>query len=220
MPPPELIAAVLIVIFLGIGLHEYAHAKLADLAGDPTPAFYGRVSLNLFRHFDPLGSLMILFTAFTGFGIGWGRPVPMNPQQMRNPRWDHFVAVLGGPVSNLIQAALYAIVMRLTMLTGTYEQLPTFVHLLLYFGVSLNLTLCFFNLIPLGPLDGMWLVGTFMNDKSRLQWTRWNLTFGQFVFLGAVLLSQLSPGPGIIGLVIRPPMVLLFRFLTGVPFPF
>ena len=100
--PPEAILAIGIVIFFGLGLHEYAHAKFADLAGDPTPRYYGRVTLNLFKHFDLLGAIMIAFTAISGFGIGWGKPVPMDPRKMRNPRWDHFVAVAAGPLSNLL----------------------------------------------------------------------------------------------------------------------
>lgn len=75
-PPLPNILAMIIVIFFAIGLHEYAHCKFADMAGDPTPRMYGRVTLNLFKHFDPLGSIMILFTVLNGFGIGWEDPRP------------------------------------------------------------------------------------------------------------------------------------------------
>ncbi|MFX9042700.1 hypothetical protein ABTN45_19905, partial [Acinetobacter baumannii] len=64
--------ATLLVLFFGIGLHEYAHCKVADRAGDPTPRTYGRVTLNLLKHFDPMGAIMIVLTTFYGFGIGWG----------------------------------------------------------------------------------------------------------------------------------------------------
>src|SRR5688500_10381483 len=95
--PPGMLAAAIVILF-AIGLHEYCHAKFADMAGDPTPRYYGRVTLNLFNHFDPLGTIMIIVTMLSGFGIGWGKPVPMDPSKMRNPRWDHFVAVLAGPL--------------------------------------------------------------------------------------------------------------------------
>lgn len=218
MPPIEDIIAILIVIFFGIGLHEYAHAKFADNAGDPTPRLYGRVTLNLFKHFDPIGSIMIVLTTLSGFGIGWGRPVPMDPRQMKNPRWDHFMAVLAGPMTNLFQAGAYAVVLRVMMLTGSINGLSGFFPMLLVYGVLINLGLCFFNLFPLGPLDGMWLVGTFLPEKSRLAWTRWNLTAGQFVFIALIILGQAVPGFGLISHFIAPPTRALFRLLTGVPF--
>jgi len=102
LPPPPVMLAIGIVIFLAIGLHEYAHAKVADAAGDPTPSFYGRVTLNLTKHFELMGTIMIIFTSIFGVGIGWGKPVPMNPSKMRNPRWDHFLAVLAGPLTNVL----------------------------------------------------------------------------------------------------------------------
>ncbi len=215
LPPPETILALAVVIFLAIGLHEYAHAKLADMAGDPTPGFYGRVTLNLTKHFELLGTIMIVVTSLVGIGIGWGKPVPMDPRKMKNPKWDHFVAVLGGPVSNLIQAAVFAIVVRGLAIAGVpLGERGEFLHDLLFLGVSINLALCFFNLLPIGPLDGMWLLGTFLKEPARLNWTRWNLTVGSFVFLGLVLLGQIT-GVGLLGLLVEPPVLFTFELLTG-----
>jgi Zn-dependent protease len=206
--------AAAIVILFAIGLHEYCHAKFADMAGDPTPRYYGRVTLNLFNHFDPLGTIMIIVTMLSGFGIGWGKPVPMDPSKMRNPRWDHFVAVLAGPLSNLLQAIFFAMVWRVLTTANSPLLENPFVFVLLYFGVALNVGLCFFNLFPLGPLDGMWIVGTFMPDPMRHSWTRWNLTVGQFVFLGLVLLGQFSGIP-ILYSVIGIPIEFFMRLLLG-----
>jgi len=128
--------AIFLVIFLAIGIHEYAHAKLADMAGDPTPGIYGRVTLNLFKHFDPIGTIMIILTVLSGFGIGWGKPVPMDPRKMRNPKWDHFVAVIGGPASNFIQAMLFAVMFRLT----AGQEIP-FLSTFLLYGVLINVSL-------------------------------------------------------------------------------
>ncbi|MCW5939079.1 MAG: site-2 protease family protein [Fimbriimonadaceae bacterium] len=218
MPPIQSFLSLLIVGFLAIGLHEYAHAKLADLAGDPTPRYFGRVTLNLTKHFELFGTIMLFFTALTGFGIGWGKPVPMDPRKMRNPKWDHFVAVLGGPLTNLLQAAVFALVWRAVTVLSPALLNNGFVFWLLFYGVVLNLGLCLFNLLPIGPLDGMWLLGTFLPEPARLNWTRFNLTFGSIVLLGAVFLGQAS-GFSLTGMIIRPAMRVLFKAFTGTPLP-
>lgn len=218
MPPiePTEFLAILVVVLVAIGIHEYAHAKLADAAGDPTPSFYGRVTLNLFKHLDPIGTIMIIFTAIAGVGIGWGKPVPMNPAKMRNPRWDHFIAVLAGPLSNVLQAMLYAMALRVVgMLYPVTIDDP--IVLILFAGISVNIGLCLFNLLPIGPLDGMWLASAFMKDPFRFKWVRWNLTVGQFVFLAVVIISQLNRnGPlDIIGTVLVPFKKALVGLLLG-----
>lgn len=203
-----------IVIFFAIGLHEYAHCKLADMAGDPTPAYFGRVTLNLTKHFEPLGTIMIILTSLTGFGIGWGKPAPMDARKMNNPRWDLFIAVAAGPISNVIQAGIYALILR--MLLMSQSPISTFVQALLFYGVLINLSLCFFNLIPLGPLDGHWLVGQLLPEKQRYQWYRFNRAYGGMVLIGVVLLgqaSQFSPIRYLIG----PAVDATFRFFTGLP---
>jgi Zn-dependent protease len=221
LPPPQTILAIAIVIFFAIGLHEYAHAKFADVAGDPTPRYYGRVTLNLTKHFDPIGTLMIIFTSLTGFGIGWGKPVPMDPRKMRNPRWDHFAAVAAGPISNILQATVYALILRL-LLRSDSELLQAgsgFIGQLLLYGVMINLALCFFNLIPLGPLDGHWLAGSFMPEPVQIRWYMFNRTYGTFLLLGLVLLGQMGQGRSLLSMIIGPPINATFRFLTGIPMP-
>lgn len=199
---------VLFVIIIAITIHEYTHAKLADLAGDPTPRIYGRVTLNPVSHFDPLGFLMIAITVFAGFGLGWGRPVPMDPRKMRNPKWDHFWAVFGAPLSNLLQALIFAIIIKLLALVGVLATLPPAVSFFFLAGVMVNVGLFVFNLLPLGPLDGMWVVGTFMPERTRVQWTRFNLTYGQFIFIGLILFGQ-----GILASILSPVREFFFRLL-------
>jgi Zn-dependent protease len=92
----------LVVIILSLSLHEFGHAKFADMAGDPTPRSMGRVTLNPIAHLDPLGFLMICIMVFSGVGLGWGKPVMVRPDKMRNPRWDHFASVLAGPLMNFV----------------------------------------------------------------------------------------------------------------------
>lgn len=201
------IAVLIPLVLLSITVHEFTHAKLADAAGDPTPSFYRRVTLNPIAHFDMYGLFFIFVVITTGIGIGWGRPVPMNPSKMRNPKWDHFWAVLGAPLSNLGMAIVAAILMKLVVLgmgpMGVLE-----IQSVLSTFISLNIGLFLFNLLPIGPLDGMWVFGTFLPEKTRFYWTKFNLTYGQFIFLGLVLF-----GKDIIWDILDPLYTLIFKAL-------
>lgn len=220
LPAAPALAAIAVTIFLAIGIHEYAHAKFAEMAGDPTPSMYGRVTLNLTKHFDPVGTIMIILTSLVGVGIGWGKPVPMDPRKMKNPKWDHFVAVFAGPMSNLFQAVIFALLWKAAVapmggndFAGSAGGDFGFVPALVAWGIAINLSLFLFNLLPLGPLDGMWLAGTFMSERARFNWTRWNLSTGQFVFLGLVILGQLVPQLSIIRAVLFPLQQAMLRLL-------
>ena len=216
LPPVPVLLAQILVLFFGIGIHEYAHCKFADLAGDPTPRYYGRVTLNLFKHFEPAGTIMMVLTSLAGYGIGWGRAAPMDSHKMRNPRWDLFTAVLAGPASNFVQAVVFALAFRLTLATGTLAGVDgpfgEFLRAFVLFGILINLGLMMFNLIPFGPLDGHWLVGLLMPEPMRLQWFRVNQQIGTFGLFIAVILLQRSGVSLTAG-----PVSALFRFLTGVP---
>lgn len=211
---PTYVITALIVIFFAIGLHEYAHCKMADIAGDPTPRYYGRVTLNLFKHFDPIGTIMIIVTTLTGFGIGWGKPAPMDARKMHNPRWDFFAAVAAGPICNFFQAVIYAVVFRVLLATQSPALDNNFVDLLIKNGVIINLSLMCFNLIPLGPLDGHWLVGQFLPEDSRYRWNIWNMRTGTYILFGLILLGNLSHFDFISDVLI-PPVLFLYKFLTG-----
>ncbi|GAI34115.1 unnamed protein product [marine sediment metagenome] len=137
----DAILGALIAITIALTVHEFAHAKVADMAGDPTPRMNGRVSLNPLDHYDPMGTTMILL-----FGIGWGKPVPINPAYFRNPRRDEILVSFAGPGSNFIMAILFAIPLRFG-LAGVYASA-------FHWVILINLLLGFFNLIPIYPLDG------------------------------------------------------------------
>lgn len=199
---PTLIVTVAIILFFGVGLHEYAHCKFADLAGDPTPAFYGRLTLDLTKHFEPLGTIMMFVSSISGFGLGWGRPAPMNSDKMRNPRWDFMMAVLAGPLSNVVQAVVWALLCKVAMIAGLFtadDLVRTFyndeanvVARFFILAVQINLSMAVFNLIPLGPLDGHWIVGTFLPEKPRFYWYRWNREIGKGVLIVIILATQFA----------------------------
>jgi len=222
LPPPEALAALAIVIFFAIGLHEYAHCKMADLAGDPTPGIQGRVTLNLTKHFTMMGTIMIILTSLSGIGMGWGKPSPCDPRKMRNPRWDFFATIAAGPLCNVLQAAVYAVLLRLC-LQGAPQLLDSlFVRFLLVQGVIINLALFFFNMIPFGPLDGHWLLGVFMPDKQRYYWYRFNHqvgTIGLFAVIVGLDLVRQQGGPDVLWTVIGTPLAASYHLFTGTPFP-
>jgi len=214
---------IIMVLFLGIGLHEYAHCKFADLAGDPTPSFYGRLTLNLTKHFEPAGTLMMIITATTGFGLGWGKPAPMTPEKMHNPRWDFFIAVIAGPMSNIVQAAIYAFLFRM-FAHFSPESLgdisnPTVLYHLFTIGVRINVSLAFFNLIPLGPLDGHWLLGLLMPEKQRILWFQWNRNVGRTALMIFIMFSQLvgrtNPEFNVFGRFLYPVVSRVTQFFLG-----
>lgn len=202
---PAQFAGLIVIILLALSIHEYAHAKFADLAGDPTPRIFGRVTLNPLSHLDPIGTMMIVLSSLAGFGIGWGKPVPMDPRKMKNPRWDHFVAVAAGPLSNLLQAVLWAFPVRL--MDGPVQEFA-------FLGVIVNVGLMMFNLIPLGPLDGHWLVGALLPEQARAKWYLFNRQAGGMLLLGILALGWFTPIDLISG-VIGPIVFGITRALTG-----
>ena len=143
---PEFLVAAGIVLLFGMGWHEYAHAVVADWWGDPTPRQLGRLTPNPLVHISWIGWFMFLFL---GFGILGS--VPINRQQMRDPRWGSFWTSAAGPISNLIQAVVFALVGHLII--NVFGLLPTtffsrFIYTFINLGVFYNVLLFFFNLVP------------------------------------------------------------------------
>ena len=139
-----------VVLLFSIIIHEIAHGYVALLNGDPTARMLGRITLNPVPHIDPVGSILLpllLLLSHSSFLIGWAKPVPVNPLNFRNYRWGEFAVSAAGPVSNLALAAIFSIVLRLGL------ENPGLTLLAIY-GVSINIILALFNLIPIPPLDG------------------------------------------------------------------
>ena len=143
------------VLLISLTIHEAAHAWTADRLGDPTARALGRVSLNPIVHIDPIGTLLLpIIAAISHLPlIGWAKPVPVNIRNLRDPRRDFMLVAAAGPISNLLQAVVAALLLR--VLTGATSPGPASALVNgLFLAVEINLLLAFFNLIPVPPLDG------------------------------------------------------------------
>jgi Zn-dependent protease len=212
----ELLSFVLIVVavLVAIDVHECFHAWVADWLGDPTARNLGRVSLNPLVHLDPLGTLMIFLTAITGFGIGWGKPVPVDPYRLRyGPLTGMGIVSLAGPAANLATAAVVAIPFRLGGTT-----LPGIVSMLLFYVGIVNIGLAIFNLIPLPPLDGYGVLMGVLGSLRRPWAYRWtyNLAryerYGPMILLLVIILDRYIP---LFSTIIFPPYMLLRELILG-----
>ena len=185
------LVSIIIVLLFGMGLHEFAHAWTADYWGDPTPRENGKLTLNPFAHISWGGWLMILLIGFGTVGS-----VAINPARMRDPRWGAFWMALAGPVSNLLQAAVFGILFRFVgdpatvgllfqyepweLATNVPGTIMAFINIFLYIGVWFNILLFLFNLLPFFPLDGYRVVlgllpGYWLSSKQVPAFIRKNL---------------------------------------------
>lgn len=172
--------AVLILIMMPV--HEAAHAFAAHKLGDDTAKWNGRLTLNPLAHLDPIGSLMIL-----AFGIGYAKPVPVNPYNFRkcSRKTGMALTALAGPLSNLLMAAISMGIFRLIYtFTTSYTVLMYANLVLLNVFVPINIGLAVFNLLPIPPLDGSRIFGAILPDK----WTAWVDQHFQIVQLAMLLL--------------------------------
>ncbi|MBN1247642.1 MAG: site-2 protease family protein [Anaerolineae bacterium] len=199
----------ILVIFLGIPIHEWAHGWVAHLLGDETPELQGRLSLNPFVHLDPIGTLSILLT-----GFGWGRAARVNPYRMTkvsNPRTGMALSALAGPVSNIVQAMLLALPFRLGLFAALEPDMAYRLAQVLFAAIAVNIGLAAFNLLPIPPLDGSRVlvgvaprrVGDFI--ESLEPYSMYILLFVLF------LLPQL--GLDLVGLMVRPLQQFLYNIL-------
>jgi len=209
-------AFVLIIpgFLLAITVHEYTHGYVALRYGDPTAKAAGRLTFNPISHLDLFGTIFLIATVFTGFGIGWAKPVPVDPRYLRNPRRDMMWISLGGPAANMVAATVLALVFRTMVLVfegkaagpAMYSILEPLVKMIGY-GVHINVVLAIFNLIPVPPLDGSKILQGLLPRDLAYQVEKAE-PYG-FVILILLLMT------GVINYLIIPPIMFIERLLLG-----
>ena len=182
-----------LIMYLGLivllTFHEFGHAWMAWKCGDNTAREQGRCSLNPLVHIDPIGTvlmplLMIFLSPGIGrFLIGWAKPVPVNAANLRNPKLDDILVTMAGPWMNLILAVLLLGLAKLALIGGYPSAADFCVH-----TAQLSLLLCFFNLIPIPPLDGSHVVRVLAGISYETYWQ-----FARFGFIAVILVLQI-PG--------------------------
>lgn len=209
------IVARALALLLALTIHEFFHAWVADRLGDPTARYMGRVSLNPLVHLDPLGTMMMLMAIFSGVGIGWGKPVPVNPRNLRyGPRLGMGIVSLAGPFANLLTAAAFGLPLRFGL------QLPGNLLALFLAIVLVNIGLAVFNLIPIPPLDGYGvlqgiLAGMRGSWAYRVSRSLTSLEYQGPYLLFFVILADQFLGLGLLWRILGPLSTLFTRLFLG-----
>lgn len=167
------------ILLVTITIHEFAHAKVADILGDPTPRLAGRLTLNPLSHIDPIGLLMLILVRF-----GWAKPVPINPYNFSDPRRGALLVSVAGPLSNFLFAWILAIIFRNLPVTADY-----FFASVLSYTIWINLALAVFNLIPIPPLDGSHILEFFL-PPHRYEVMYWFQQYGFLILIAIILFGS------------------------------
>jgi Zn-dependent protease len=190
---PELFIYLAIALLASLTIHEASHALVAYSLGDATAKSLGRLTLNPIRHLDPLGTIFLVVMAFSGVGIGWAKPVPVNPYNLRgSPKTGMAIVAFAGPMSNMVMAAVLFLIAQTVPLTA-----GSLVANLVEMGFFVNVSLAAFNLIPIPPLDGFSvLLGVLPNSPAA--------SLARLAPYGPAMLLLLIVFPGVLRFVLTP----------------
>ena len=188
------------IIFLALSLHETAHGYVAYKLGDPTAKNLGRLTLNPIKHLDPIGFVCMLLA-----GFGWANPVPINSRNFKKPRRDIALTSLAGPVSNLLLAFVFVIVMRFSYMpinkaiisasiqgNTALADIYYYIYVFIYLAIHMNITLAVFNLLPIPPLDGSKILYMFLPPKTYFKIAPYE-RYISLAFMLLLLLGVISP---------------------------
>ena len=185
---------------LAIILHEVAHGYVAYRCGDDTAKLAGRLTLSPLPHLELVGTLMFIISSLAGFGFGWAKPVPINPNRFRHFRRDHILVSLAGVATNLAQAIVWSLLLRLALRFGPPSTFTDAFVMFCDYATFINIVLLVFNLLPIPPLDG-WHVFT---QTLRIAYTSSVMRFEQSGFILLFVLMYLGIFRPVLTYVIRP----------------
>ena len=183
-------------LIISITVHEFCHALVADRLGDPTPRSRGRLTLNPIAHADLIGTIFLpLMSALTGIPtIGWAKPVPIDPYNLKNPKRDEMLIALAGPTGNILLAIICSLILKIFGIQ----------NILIYLLILINVSLAVFNLLPIPPLDGSKIFLNLLPQEKSLQWQE---TFDRYGFILLIILVFLPIGGAPIFQTIMSPIV-------------
>ncbi len=210
---PETIVLIAVFLLIGFPVHEFAHAFVAWRLGDGTARMFGRLTLNPIVHFDPMGGLFLIITALSGTGyiFGWAKPTPVNPMNLRDRRNGEVLVSLAGPASNLIMAAIGAVVFR--ALVSVRADIPLQAYDIVYLFVIFNVALAIFNLIPVPPLDGSALLFRVLDPRTAYELRPMLAQYGFIILF--VLILPIFGGRSILSAILGPILNAVTNFLVG-----
>lgn len=172
----------IIILIFSVVIHEVAHGYTAYRFGDPTAQYQGRLTLNPLKHIDPFGSIIlpiIMALLPGGLILGWAKPVPINPYNFKRRKLGEFATAFAGPLSNIIIAAVFIVIIRIALTSGGSEIFIQLSSLI----VLINAVLAFFNLIPIPPLDGYRIVSILLPQDLTEKFEYYAQRFGIFFVL-------------------------------------
>jgi len=176
-------------ILMALTFHEFSHAAASKWRGDRTAERAGRLTLNPLSHIDWMGFIPLLL-----LGFGWAKPVPYNPNNLKNPKWDSVIVGLAGPASNLLLAGVSALILRVLLGANVFTELNLLVIFLVLF-ILINLFLLLFNIIPIHPLDGSKLLLAIFDAPKYAKLRAFVVQKGPTILLVAVLLAIITDLP-------------------------
>lgn len=196
------------IVMISLTLHEYAHARIALAFGDGTASAEGRCSFNPLVHIDPIGLLILFVTQM----FGWAKPVPVNMSNVSPKKLGAISVALGGPLSNLALAILFACGYKLLFSEGAAlgPQIPgtwmALVQRTMIVGMAMNIGLMVFNLIPIYPLDGHHIMRELLPAQHQYGFMQWQMKYGMYALIGVLILmrmTRISPAGPIIEMMVN-----------------
>ena len=197
-------------VLFAITLHEVAHGWVAKKFGDTTAQSLGRLSLNPLKHIDPVGTILvpIVLIVVTGYAFGWAKPVPVNFNQLRNPKKDMVWVAAAGPFANVLMTIIWSIIL-ITAIggTGSGNKFAEFFVYMSMAGIFINLVLMVLNLLPIPPLDGGRVLSGLVPNNLSVLLSKIE-PYGLFILLGLMFMGLLNK------LVFTPSILILFFIMS------